>query len=136
MNPLVTTALASTGQKIIEHCLSSPESKKSSDGTFDGVLDQKLHNDFDVPQYLREQGLNTVEEVVQHVKELKALLVENRDFSKTALPHLPPNNATVVRSAEGFSVACNGSNIPVEMGTESYSIAKSIHHLESWLQNQ
>ena len=80
MNPLVTTALASTGQKIIEHCLSSPESKKSSDGTFDGVLDQKLHNDFDVPQYLREQGLNTVDEVVQHVKELKALLVENRDF--------------------------------------------------------
>ena len=136
MNPLVTTALASTGQKIIEHCLPSPESEKSSGGTFDGVLAQKLHNDFDVPQYLREQGLNTVDEVVQHVKELKALLLENRDFSKTALPHLPPNNAMVVRSAEGFSVACKGSNIPVETGTESYSIAKSIYHLESWLQNQ
>ena len=136
MNPLVTTALASTGQKIIEHCLSSPESENSSNGTFDGVLAQKLHNDFDVSQYLREHGLNTVDEVVQHVKELKALLVENKDFSKTVLPHSPPNNATVVRSAKGFSVACNGSNIPVETGTESYSIAKSIHHLEAWLQNQ
>ncbi|MEL0119227.1 MAG: hypothetical protein VXB01_09830, partial [Opitutae bacterium] len=47
MNPLVTTALASTGQKIIEHCLSSPESEKSKGGTFDGVLAQKLHNDFE-----------------------------------------------------------------------------------------
>jgi|GEM_PF-1660624 len=136
MNPLVTTALASTGQKIIEHCLSSSDSEKTSGETFDGVLSQKLHNDFDVPQYLREHGLNSVDEVVHHLKELKALLVENKDFSKTELPHLPPNNATVVRSAEGFSIACSGLNVPVEMGTESYSIAKSIHHLEAWLQNQ
>ena len=136
MNPLLTSALVSTGQQVIEHCLASPEAQKPEGGAFDKVLSQKLHDDFDVAQYLHDNGLQTPREVAQHVSELKALLLENREFSDTALPHATPQAAEVVRTADGYKIAAKGFETPVDAGTQAYSLARSIHHLETWLQSQ
>mgnify|MGYP004237738671 CR=1 FL=1 len=136
MNPLLTSALVSTGQQVIEHCLASPETAKATDGEFDKVLNQKIHDDFDVAQYLHDNSLQSPQEVAQHVSELKARLLENRDFSDTALPHLSPESAKVVRTADGYRIAAKELEIPVETGSQAYSMARTIHHLEIWLKSR
>jgi hypothetical protein len=135
MNPLITSALLSTGQQFIEHCLNAPGTEQPEGGAFDKVLNQKLKEDFDVTQYLHDNGLQTPEDVTRHVGELKALLLENRELSNSALPHTPPESARIQLSPKGYKVASNNLEVALEPGTESFALARTIHHLESWLQN-
>ena len=135
MNPLITSALLSAGQQVIEHCLNAPATQQPEGGAFDKVLNQKLNEDFDVAQYLHDNGLQTPQDVARHVGELKALLLENRELSNSALPHTAPESAKIQLSPEGYKVASNNLEVPLKPGSESFALARTIHHLESWLQN-
>jgi predicted RNase H-like HicB family nuclease len=136
MNPLLTSALLSTGKQVIDHCLTKVDKESTEGEEFSKVLNKKIKESFEVPRYMHENGLQTPEEVVQHIQELKARLLESREMQNTALPHQKPNATMIVSRDGGYSVRNGDLEVTVAVDSQAHELAKAIHHLEGWLQNR
>ena len=133
MNPFITSALISTGQQVLDHCLSAVEKEPQDNGSFTKVLNRQLQENFDVTRYMNDQGLNSPEDVAQHLRELKAQLTENHDLRHTGIPHKNPAN-TIVQLEDGSYMVKNGElEVTVPQGSQAHEMAKVIHHLQNWL---
>lgn len=135
MNPLLTSAVLSTGQQVINHYLSAAKENTQDEDAFSKVLNQKIKDSFDVARYLHDNGLQTPHDVAEHIQELKARLLENRDLSDTGLLHSNPSATAILRKAEGYTLKNGDLEVPLEAGSQTHELAKAIHHLETWLRN-
>jgi hypothetical protein len=136
MNPLLTSALLSTGKQVIDHCLTKVDKESTEGEEFSRVLNKKIEESFDVPRYMQENGLQTPEEVVQHIQELKARLLESRDIQNTALHHQEPNATIIISRDGGYSVRNGDLEVTVAVDSQAHGLAKAIHHLECWRQSR
>ena len=136
MNPLLTSALLSTGQKVIDHCLNKVDKESTEGEAFAKVLNEKISKSFDIFRYMYDNGLETPEEVVQHIQELKDNLTTSREMQNTELPHQKPEAITIVRGDDGFIVRNGDLEVVAPEGSHAQELAKTIHNLESWLQNR
>jgi hypothetical protein len=136
MNPLLTSALLSTGKQVIDHCLNKVDKESPEGEEFSKVLNKKIKESFDVPRYMHENGLQTPEEIVQHIQELKARLLESREMQNTALPHQKPEATMIVSRDGGYSVRNGDLEVTVAVDSQAHELAKTIHRLEGWLQNR
>ena len=133
MNPLITSALISTGQQVLDHCLTAVEKNPQDSESFNKVLNQRLQENFDVARYMNDQGLNSPADVAQHLRELKAQLTENHDLRHTGIPHKNPAN-TIVLLEDGSYMVKNGElEVTVPQDSQAHEMAKVIHHLQDWL---
>ena len=135
MNPLLTSAVLSTGQQVINHYLSAAKENTQDEDAFSKVLNQKIKDSFDVARYLHDNGLQTPRDVAEHIHELKARLLENRYLSDTGLLHSNPSATAILRKAEGYTLKNGDLEVPLEAGSQPHELAKAIHHLETWLRN-
>ena len=136
MNPLLTSAILSTGKQVLDHCLTAVEKEPTEGETFSRVLNKKIEESFDIARYMHENGLQTPKEVAQHIQELKARLIESRTMMNTGFLHKEPSTTTILNQENGYNVKNGGLEVQLTSGSQAHELAKAIHHLEDWLQNR
>ena len=130
MNPILATSLVSAGHNLLSQALDAGSSSQSDDPNFSKVLNSKM---LDTAKYMEENGLHSAEDVVKHIEELKAQLLQTSQFLNTPYGHEEPSNIEILGNRSGYSLSTPQHKTSIPANTQANHIAHIIHSLQKWV---